>query len=87
MCFQSIAKIPLVFMAQNSSPMQCASIKVISLINCGVLMHNHGTSTSSSDELQEFESIIQFEAEFLKQLLGNTEIERSETFDQSITVI
>jgi hypothetical protein len=67
--------------------MQCASIKAISLINCGVLMHNHGTSTSFSDEHQEFESIIRLEAEFLKQLLGNTEIERSKTFDQSITMI
>jgi hypothetical protein len=74
-------------MAQNSSPMQCASVKAISLINCGVLMHSHGTGTSSSDELQEFESITRFKAEFLKQLLGNTEIERLETFDQSITMI
>jgi hypothetical protein len=74
-------------MAQNSLPIQCASIKAISLINCGVLMHNHGTGTSSSDELQEFESITRFKAEFLKQLLGDTKIERSETFDQSIIVI
>jgi hypothetical protein len=50
-------------------------------------MHNHGTGTSSSDELQELESITWVKAEFLKQLLGDTEIERSETFDQSITVI
>jgi hypothetical protein len=50
-------------------------------------MHNHGTGMSSSDELQEFESITQFKAEFLKQLLGDTKIERSETFNQSIIVI
>jgi hypothetical protein len=74
-------------MAHNSSPMQCASIKAISLIDCGVLMHNHGTGMSSSGELQEFESITRFKTEFLKQLFGDTEIERSETFDQSITVI
>jgi hypothetical protein len=74
-------------MAQNSSPMQCASIKVINLIDCGVLMHNHGTGMSSNDELQEFESITRFKAEFLKQLFGDIVIERSETFDQSITVI
>jgi hypothetical protein len=67
--------------------MQCASIKIISLINYGVLMHIRGTSMSSSYELQEFEPITQFEAEFLKQLLGNTKIKRSVTFDQSITVI
>jgi hypothetical protein len=87
MYFQSIAKISFVFMAPNSSPMQCASIKAINLINYGILMHNHGTSMSSSDELQKFESITRFKAEFLKQLLGDTEIERSETFYQSITVI
>jgi hypothetical protein len=57
--------------------MQCASIKAISLIDCGVLMHNHGTGMSSSGELQEFESITRFKAEFLKQLFGDTEIERS----------
>jgi hypothetical protein len=74
-------------MTQNSSSMQCASIKAISLINYGVLMHSHGTGMSSSDELQEFESINRFKAEFLKQLLGDTKIERSDTFDQSITVI
>jgi hypothetical protein len=51
-------------MAQNSSPMQCASIRAISLIDCGILMHNHGTGMS--DELQEFESITRFKAEFLK---------------------
>jgi hypothetical protein len=50
-------------------------------------MHNHGTGMSSSDELQEFEPITRFKAEFLKQLFGDTEIERSETFDQSITEI
>jgi hypothetical protein len=50
-------------------------------------MHNHGTGMSSSDELQEFESITQFKTEFLKQLLGDTKIERSETFNQSIIVI
>jgi hypothetical protein len=74
-------------MAQNSSPMQCVSIKAINLIECGVLMHNHGTGMGSSDELQEFESITRFKAEFLKQLFGDTKIVRSETFDQSITVI
>jgi hypothetical protein len=67
--------------------MQCASIKAINLIDCGVLMHNHGTSMSSSNELQEFESITRFKVKFLKQLFGDTEIERSETFDESITVI
>jgi hypothetical protein len=50
-------------------------------------MHNHGTGISSSDELHEFESITQFRAEFLKQLFGDIEIERSETFDQSIIMI
>jgi hypothetical protein len=74
-------------MAQSSLPMQCASIKAINLIDCGVLMHNHGTSMSSSNELQEFESITRFKVKFLKQLFGDTEIERSETFDESITVI
>jgi hypothetical protein len=74
-------------MAQNSSPMQCASIKAINLIDCDVLMHNHGTGMSSSDELQEFDSITRFKSEFLKQLFGDIEIERSETIDQSITVI
>jgi hypothetical protein len=64
-------------MANNSSLMQCASIKAINLIDCGVLMHNHDTGMSSSDELQEFESITRFKAEFLKQLFGDTEIERS----------
>jgi hypothetical protein len=67
--------------------MQCASIKVISLINYYVSMHNCCTGSGSSDELQEFESITRFKAEFLKQLLGNTEIERLVTFDQSITMI
>jgi hypothetical protein len=42
-------------------------------------MHNHGTSTSLNDEFQEFELITQFKVEFLKQLLADTEIERSET--------
>jgi hypothetical protein len=74
-------------MAQNSSPMQCASIKAINMIDCGVLMHNHGTGMSSGDELQEFESITRFKTEFLKHLFGDIEIERSETFNQSITVI
>jgi hypothetical protein len=74
-------------MAQSSLPMQCASIKAINLIDCGVLMHNHGTGMSSSNELQEFESITRFKVKFLKQLFGDTEIERSETFDESITVI
>jgi hypothetical protein len=74
-------------MEENSSPMQCASIKAINLIDCGILMHNHGTGISSSDELHEFESITQFRAEFLKQLFGDIEIERSETFDQSIIMI
>jgi hypothetical protein len=74
-------------MAQSSLPMQCASIKAINLIDCGVLMHNHGTGMSSGNELQEFESITRFNVKFLKQLFGDTEIERSETFDESITVI
>jgi hypothetical protein len=67
--------------------MQCASIKAINLIDCGVLMHNHGTGMSSSYELQEFESITRFKAELLKQLFGDTEIEKSEILDQSITMI
>jgi hypothetical protein len=67
--------------------MQCASIKAINLIDCGVLMHNHGTGMSSSDELQEFESITRFKAELLKQLFGDTEIKKSEILDQSITMI
>jgi hypothetical protein len=50
-------------------------------------MHNHGTGMSSSDELQEFESITRVKAKFLKQLFGDTVIERSEIFNQSITVI
>jgi hypothetical protein len=67
--------------------MQCASIKAINSIDYGVLMHNHGTGMSSSDELQEFESITRFKAEFLKQLFSDKEIERSEILDQSINVI
>jgi hypothetical protein len=38
-------------------------------------------NSGSSDELQEFESITQFKAKILIQLLGNIKIERSVTFD------
>jgi hypothetical protein len=85
--FQSIAKILLISTTYSSSPMQCALIKAINLINRNISMHNCCINSGSSDELQEFKSITRFKAEILKQLLGNIKIERSMTLDQSITAI